>query len=66
MTAIAAASGTRAWLGAHRMAWLTPRLLRAVTIALAVIALVVSSVRISGSSQPAHHAPAPHTPAAHQ
>jgi hypothetical protein len=58
MTAIAAASGTRAWLGAHRMAWLTPRRLRAVTITLAVLALLVSSVRFSGSSAPAQHPPA--------
>jgi hypothetical protein len=56
MTAVAAASGTRAWLAAHRMAWLTPRRLRMITIGLAVAALVVSSVRFSGSTQPpAHH-----------
>jgi hypothetical protein len=66
MTAIAAASGTRAWLGAHRMAWLTPRRLRAATIALAVLALLVSSVRFSGSSQPVQHPHAHHAPAAHQ
>jgi hypothetical protein len=66
MTAIAAASGTRSWLAAHHMSWLTPRRLRAITIGLAVVALLVSSVRISGSSGPSSHPPTQSVAAAHR
>jgi hypothetical protein len=60
--AVAAASGTRSWLATQ--SWLTPRLLRVVTISLAVVALAVSSVRFSGSSQPTPHHATPPAPVA--
>ena len=49
MTAVGAASGTRAYLGGRHFSWLTPRRLRAVTVALAVAALVASATLVSGS-----------------
>jgi hypothetical protein len=49
MTAVGAASGTRAYLGGRRFRWLTPRRLRAFTIALAVAAVVASGTLMSGS-----------------
>jgi hypothetical protein len=59
MAATAGASGARAWLQAQHLTWLTPRRLRAITIALLIGAFCVSSVAISGSTAPpAHHAPA--------
>jgi hypothetical protein len=61
MAATAGASGARAWLQAQHLTWLTPRLMRVVTIALIVAAFAVSSVGISGSTpppQPAHQAAA--------
>ena len=64
-TAVGAASGARAWLATLNLSWLTPRVLKIVTICLAVGALLVSSIRISGSSQPApHHAGTPPAQAA--
>jgi hypothetical protein len=60
MTSVAAASGTRAWLGAKRLRWLTPRRTRTVTVALFTAALLASAVLMSGSSaappHPAGHA----------
>jgi hypothetical protein len=56
MAAMAGASGTRSWLQAHHMSWLTPERLRAITIALFVAAFVLSSVAISGSGAPIAHA----------
>jgi hypothetical protein len=61
MAATAGASGVRAWLQARHLTWLTPRRMRAMTIALLVAAFAVSSVGISGSTPPptpAHPAPA--------
>jgi hypothetical protein len=57
MTAGAGATGLRAWLANHGFAWLTPRRMRALTLALLVGALVASSVLITGST--------PNTAAAH-
>jgi hypothetical protein len=54
MAATAGASGARAWLQAQHLTWLTPRLMRAVTIALVLVAFAVSSVGISGSTPPPH------------
>jgi hypothetical protein len=60
MGSIAAANGTRAWLGHTRLRWLTPKRLRAVTVALFSAALLASAFLMSGSSAaPAAHAP-PH------
>ena len=49
MTAVGVASGTRAYLGGRRFRWLTPRRLRALTIALGVAAVVASGTLMSGS-----------------
>jgi hypothetical protein len=50
MTAVGAASGTRAYLGSCRASWLTARRLRVITIGLMVAALVASATLVSGSS----------------
>jgi hypothetical protein len=55
MAAMAGASGTRSWLQAQHQTWLTPRVLRAITITLFVVAFVVSSVVLSGSGAPVAH-----------
>jgi hypothetical protein len=52
MTAVGAASGTRAYVASRRFSWLTPRRLRALTIVLAVAAVVASATLMSGSSSP--------------
>ena len=56
MTAVGAASGTRAYLATRRFAWLTRERLRLITVVLAVAALAVSATGLSGSSS-ATHAP---------
>jgi hypothetical protein len=53
MAATAGASGVRAWLQAQHLTWLTPRLMRVVTILLLLAAVCVSSVGLSSSSAPA-------------
>jgi hypothetical protein len=53
MAAAAGASGARAWLQTHHFAWLTPRRLRAATVAVFAVAAGVSAVGLSGSSAPA-------------
>jgi hypothetical protein len=52
MAAAAGATGVRSWLQARHMTWLTPRRMRAATIALFVAAFGVSSVGLSGSTPP--------------
>jgi hypothetical protein len=49
MTAVGAASGTRAFLGSRRAAWLTPRRLRAITVGLAIMAVLASATLVSGT-----------------
>ena len=49
MTAVGAASGTRAYLGSRRYSWLTPKRLRIVTILLGVGAVLASATLVSGS-----------------
>ena len=49
MTAVGAASGARAYLGARRFAWLTPKRLRRITMALVAAAVVASATLVSGS-----------------
>ena len=57
MAAMAGASGTRSWLQTQHQSWLTPRVLRAITIGLFVVAFVFSSVMLSGSGAAVvHHA----------
>lgn len=55
MAAAAGASGARSWLQAQHVTWLTPRRLRAATIALFVAAFGFSSVSFSGSTPTPHH-----------
>lgn len=61
MTAAAGASGARTYLQTHDFAWLTPRRLKATTVALIVAALCISTIGLDGSSS----APAPSTAAVH-
>jgi hypothetical protein len=49
MTAVGAASGTRAYLGSGRYTWLTPKRVRAITILLAIGAVLASATLVSGS-----------------
>jgi hypothetical protein len=51
MAAMAGASGVRSWLQAHHLTWLTPKRLRAATIALFVAGTLVSTVGLSGSTK---------------
>jgi hypothetical protein len=56
MTAASAATGFRTWLQNHHVPWLTPRRMRALTIAAICAAVIVSTVGFSGSTPPAAHA----------
>ena len=49
VTAVAGASGIRAWLATKAFSWLTPGRMRAATISLGVAALVGSSLGLSGA-----------------
>ena len=49
MAAIGTASGLRAFVASRRFSWLTPRRMRALTIALAVGAVMASATLVSGS-----------------
>jgi hypothetical protein len=53
MTAGAGASGIRAWIAARGFSWMTPRRLRAVTVALLAGALLLAAVALGGSGAPA-------------
>jgi len=52
MVAASAATGFRTWLQNHHFGWLTPKRMRALTIAAMVAAGLVSTVGISGSTTP--------------
>jgi hypothetical protein len=54
--AASAATGFRSWLQSHHLGWLTPRRLRALTVAAMCAAALVSTVGISGSTPPPAHA----------
>ena len=42
MTAGAAATGVRAWLGAHSPSWMTPRRLKAITAAILLVGVLAA------------------------
>ncbi len=66
MTAASAATGFRTWLQSSNFRWLTPRRLRALTIAAMCAAGLVSTIGFSGSTTAAAHTAAPaaaHAPA---
>jgi hypothetical protein len=63
MAAASAATGFRTWLQNHHFGWLTPKRMRALTIAAMCAAGLVSTVGISGSTTPA--TAARHSAAAH-
>jgi hypothetical protein len=63
MAAASAATGFRTWLQTHHFGWLTPKRMRALTIAAMVAAGLVSTVGMSGSTAPASAQQA--KPAAH-
>lgn len=52
MSALAGASGVRAWLQSRGWAFLTPQRLRRATIGVFVAATLVSTVGLTGSSTP--------------
>jgi hypothetical protein len=52
MVAASAATGFRTWLQTHHFGWLTPKRMRALTVAAMVAAGLVSTVGISGSTTP--------------
>jgi len=56
MAAASAATGFRTWLQNHSFGWLTPKRMRALTLAAICAAGLVSTVGISGSSAPPAHA----------
>jgi hypothetical protein len=63
ITAAATATGFRTWLQSSGLGWLTPRRLRALTVAAMSAAALVSTVGLSGSTPASAHRGA--TPAAH-
>jgi hypothetical protein len=63
MAAAAGASGARTWLQTRHLTWLTPRRMKAATVALFVAAFGVSTIGLSSSTSAATHPPA-HAPAA--
>lgn len=55
MTAASAATGFRTWLHSHNFAWLSPRMLRGLTIGAMCAAGLVSTIGFSGSTPPTTH-----------
>jgi hypothetical protein len=58
MAAASAATGFRSWLQTHHFGWLTPKRMRALTIAAMCAAGLVSTVGLSGSTPPSAHSAA--------
>jgi hypothetical protein len=63
IAAASAASGFRSWLQNHHFGWLTPRRLRALTIAAMCAAGLVSTIGVSGSTPAPAHAASHHAAA---
>ena len=55
IAAAAGASGVRSWLQTRHLTWLTPKRMRAVTIALTILAVAIPSIGLGGSSKPPPH-----------
>ena len=56
MGATASATGIRSFIAAKHFPWVTPKRLKAITVALMVAALLVSALFVTGSSaKSAHH-----------
>jgi hypothetical protein len=67
MSAMAGASGARAWLQTRGWTFMTPVRLRRATIGLFLAATLVSTVGLSGSTKPAQaHGQAPAAVASHR
>ena len=70
LTAASAATGFRTWMQNSALPWLTPRRMRALTIAVMSAAAIFSTIGFSGSSAPSAraaggasaHAARAHTP----
>jgi hypothetical protein len=65
MAAASAATGFRTWMQTHHFGWLTPKRMRALTIAAMCAAGLVSTVGISGSTPGSAHASAHNAGAEH-
>ena len=66
MTAGAGVSGTRAFIAAKHLSWMTPRRMRAITATLLSAGLLGSATLVSGSTAPSHAAAPPATQARHR
>jgi hypothetical protein len=49
MTAGAAATGVRAWLGTHSPSWMTPRWLKAITAAILLVGVLAAGSSLAPS-----------------
>jgi hypothetical protein len=54
MCAASTATGVRTWLQTHHIGWLTPRRMRALTIAVMSGAAIFSTIGFSGSTPATH------------
>ena len=55
MAATSAATGFRTWLQTRGFSWLTPRRIRALTVAAMSAAAIVTTVGMSGTTPPSSH-----------
>jgi hypothetical protein len=62
MTGASAATGLRTWLQTRGYSWLTPRRVRALTVAAMCGATLYASVGFSGATPPTANRPDPATP----
>jgi hypothetical protein len=66
MTAGAGVSGTRAFIAAKHLSWMTPRRMRAITATLVSAGLLASATLVSGSTAPPRAASPPAAQAQHR